>query len=123
MIVLIIIAMAVLALEISSESTLAQEVKSMLGLGFNPPKWILSFSKISFWNKLFSKYLFPLNLTFAFFFSIYKKLNELVNCPFCLSFHLTLWTSYLYLDNNLFYSILYGLITIPITHLIQKIYE
>jgi hypothetical protein len=117
--ILLIISMAVLAIEIAYESSLSQDVKKSLRLD-ETPQIIEVMSKLAFWNRALSKYLFPLNLTFSILASIYKKFIELLNCPYCLSFHLTLWVSYLYLNGDVFSSILYGLITIPITHLIEK---
>ncbi len=116
MIVLIIIAMAILSIQIAYDSSLAQEVKETIF----PIKYIEAFSKISFWNKLLSKYLFPINLTFAILFSIYKKISEALQCSRCTSFWLGSIGVYL-TGVNPVESILYGLITILIVIVIERV--
>ena len=95
MTILIIIAMAVLALEIASESTLALEVKQLLRID-KVPATVTAFSKLGFWNKWLTKYLFPINLAFSIFFSTYIKLIQLINCQYCLSWWLSSISMYLY---------------------------
>lgn len=120
--ILLILGMSVLAIEISYQSELSYSIKKFLRID-NTPKTVYAMTKLGFWNRLFGKIFLPLNLIFWILASIYHKLIQLVNCPYCLVTHLVFWTSYLYLDNSIFNSLLYGLIAIPITHLIEKIYE
>lgn len=121
MIILLIIACSILSIEIAYNSTLFYDIKNALRI-HTIPDIVKAFSKVKFWNKLTSKYLFPINMTFSIFFTIYIKLIEMINCPYCLSFHLTWVTVYLTQDIGLLYSVVSGLLAIPITHIIEKIY-
>lgn len=117
-----IIACSVLAIEIAYMSTLALDIKKVLKIE-KVPEIVNILSNIVFWNRLLSKYLFPINLTFAIFFTIYKKIIEMINCPYCLSFHLGWLSQFLLNNNDIKISLVYGLITIFFTHIIEKIYD
>ena len=116
----ILIAMAILSIQIATDSSLAQDVKGLFGLSFDKPKWLISFAKYSFWKKAFTKYLLPVNLLFALIFLIYNKVNEAVNCSRCLSFWMGSLGSHLY-GESLVDSVIYGLCTILITVIVERI--
>ena len=115
---LLILCSGILAIEIAYNSSLAKEVKDIIF----PIKYITAFKKLKFWNKYLTKWVFPINLAFALFFSIYNKLSEMTNCAYCLSFWLGGVSTYLYGVSPL-ESILYGLITLFTTHIVEKIYD
>ena len=118
MIILILLSMAVLSIEVAYESSLSHDIKKSLKLDVTP-QIIEAMTRIGFWNKLWSKYLFPISLVFLVLASIYKRFVQLLNCQYCISVWLTTISMYLYSD-NIINSMLYGLITIPVVHLLEK---
>ena len=126
MIVLVLIAAAVLAIEIAYESSLALTVKKFFRLDATPLT-IEATSKIKFFNKLFGDtlkiILFPITIILVVLSIIYKKVVQLLSCPYCLSFWLGTTSTYFYLGVSPMEAIIYGLLVIPITHVIEKIYD
>ncbi len=93
---------AVLGCWIAYSSTLFQEIKRFLYL-LNDQK----LPKFKFWFK-------PIGWLF-------KEFRELINCPFCLSYHLSWLTSYLVYDFSLIQSIILGGITVFFVDVYRKI--
>ena len=126
MILLILIACAVLAIEIAYESSLSLSVKKFLRVDVLPLT-IEATTKVGFFNKLFGdswKYiLFPITIVLVLLSGIYKQVVQLLNCPYCLSFHLGWISTYFYLGVSPMESIIYGLLVIPIVHLLEKLYN
>ena len=111
---ILLIAMAILSIQIATDSSIAQELKRILF----PIKYIDAFKKLSFWNKLFTKYLLPVNIIFSILFTFYKKLHDALECSRCLSFWLGGVSSFLY-GESLLDSLVYGLCTILIVIVIE----
>ena len=122
-VILIIIAAAVLANQISIESSLAFSIKRFLYLDFEQECLLKKLSTIKFWSLLWGmKYyiiLYPLTIFISLFFKIYVFINRLVNCPYCLSFHLT-WIA-LFLMGYGAWSFVYGLLSIIVCKLYEKL--
>ena len=126
MTLLVLIAAAILAIEISYESSLALSIKKFMRMDVTP-QIIEATTKVGFFNKLFGdswKYiLFPITIVLVLLSGIYKKMVMLLNCPYCLSFHIGWISTYFYLGVSPMESIIYGLLTIGITHVIEKVYD
>ena len=87
MIILLLIACAVLAIEVAYESILAADIKKSLRVDVTPTV-VEAMSKVGFYNKLLgnilSVILFPITLVLIILATIYKKLVQLLSCPYCL---------------------------------------
>ena len=122
-IIIFLIAAAVLAFQISIESSLAYTIKRFLYLDFENQCLIKKLSKVKFWSLLWGlKYyilLYPISVVFSLFFKFWYFLSTLLSCPYCLSFHLA-WIGFHFIYGiDLFTSFMYGLITM----IAVKIYE
>jgi len=122
-VIITILAAVILAFEIAMNSSLANEIKVALKLDLKSQKQLRVFSRIEFWNALWGLklmyLLFPLTLMLTIEFTVYLKLNELFNCPYCLGYHLA-WIGLVTITSTtLPMALLYALFSI----LFGKIYD
>jgi len=97
-----IVGVAVLSAQIAYESTIVQEIKGYLLLDEIELKL-----KFKWWFK-------PLVW-------LHFKLKELLNCPFCISFWIMLWTNYNVSGFNMVQSIILAPVAMAVVHLYQKL--
>lgn len=104
-------------------SELSEWIKGKTAL--SQPYKLGSLSKFAFWNLLFGSYwqvLSPLSLILVALFSIHSFLSRLLACPYCICMHLCWLTNWLYLDMDLFTSILLAPIGLVFVAILNKIH-
>lgn len=119
--ILILIGLASLSIEIV-DSTLSNKIKKFFCL--TPNNTIVDvLSSFKVYRGITGKWfivLLPLWLPVILFFNFHKLLIELLDCPFCVSFHLGWTFFYFYLNTDVFISILAGSLAVLITKIIDK---
>jgi len=119
---IIIIASAVLSTEIAYNSDLAYQLKKFLLLDEKRPT-VNALSKWSFYLKLMGTIAYilsPLIIVTIVLLRLYVLFIKLLNCPYCISFHIT-WLNVLYFTDISFPNVfLYGLVGIATTHIYER---
>jgi hypothetical protein len=85
-----LLGIAALAIEVAYHSDLAYGVKKLLRLTEDNQNTLGILGTFKFWNSFLYPYLSWLSFIPVLFFFFYKKLSELLNCPFCTGFWLSL---------------------------------
>ena len=83
-------ALAAISLEIAYHANLSYSIKKLLFLlPENLPR-IRLFTKFKFWRLFLNKWLYIFIPILIIFFFFYYEINQLLNCPFCIDFWLSL---------------------------------
>lgn len=109
--IIYLLAIAVLSIEITYHSTLADDIKKVLYLDILSQPLILKLSKQDFWLQLssYNPFLYPLVLLVSLYFKGHYFILKMINCPYCLGFHLSWVFIYFNLNQNLLLSLAIGL--------------
>jgi len=95
---------AVLSCWLAYQSTVVQDIKTLIGLGaendYTKYKWKWWFLPIAL---------------------IWLELRELLNCPYCIGYHLGWITCYFMFDITIWQSLLYGALVIVFVELYRKL--
>jgi hypothetical protein len=123
--ILVIAAATILAYEIALNSELADAIKGVIGLKFEQQKNLKVLSYTLFWNAYWGikwyVLMYPITLLLTTFMSIWKWVNKLINCPYCLSYHLAWIGLYLITETTLPMALLYALFSIVAGKIYQYI--
>ena len=116
---------SVLATQIAYDSTLAYSIKKALGL-YEAHKHINALTTWKFYTKLLgsiSFVLLPLILILMLMSVVYRKLVQLANCPYCLSFWISGIFMYLVMNEqlNVVEISIYSLLGIATTHIFESL--
>lgn len=101
--IIILLAVAEFAIQIQI-STLATRIKKYMLMNVGIQSKLKVLSNLQFWFSLFKTYsfiLYPFILLLVLFFNILYLFNEMVNCPYCIGFHLAWAVNYFYLGDSL----------------------
>lgn len=117
--VLSLLAAAILACQIAYASSLAGWLKTKLLLNSEN----LLYNRLSTYKtySTLPNYLLPLKIILMMFGSIMLKLQELLACPYCLSFWIALGINYFYWQQTISFSIIYALIAVLFVEVNRKI--
>lgn len=86
-------------------SELANKIKGLMFLNQPYSRKLSLMSSILFWRKL-SKYGWFLFLPVVLVLKLHKLMSEILQCPWCLSYHISWLTSYLYLHTDIITAVL-----------------
>jgi len=118
-----IITAAVLSTEISTYSSLADNIKKIFGLHPTQRDTIKIMTKTAFWNSLwglkFMYLLYPITILFQVVFNIVLLLNDLINCSYCLGYHIAWVLLWLYAGQP----IVDALLLAPLTLIVVGLYN
>lgn len=121
--ILYAIAIAVLSLQIAYHSYLAEVIKSKLKLNLESKEVISKLSKQQTWLEItsYNPLLYPLVLLLTLYFNVHYFVLNLINCPYCIGFHLTRLMLVFRFDYDLEFGIVAGLLNIIIISLANKL--
>jgi hypothetical protein len=118
--ILLIVSMAVLGIEITYHSTLADFIKRKLRISIHDEKQLSILSTSEFWFKAFNN---PFGYIAMLYFKFHYLILNIVNCQYCLTYHLS-WISLTSLGVfNIWWSLILALPSLIIVKLISLIYE
>ena len=124
-ILIIIIGICGLSFEIA-ESRLSDKIKKLLFLD-KYYSIINILSKLEFYKKLLPMWtwltlIVPIIVLISLvIFNSWKLMQELVNCPFCVTAQLSFWLFLMYFNYSLVYSLVFAGIATIITRLLAKV--
>lgn len=123
---LLLAAIAVLSKEIANHSDLAEKIKLRLYLDLTQYKLIDKLSKVKTWfialGYTLMQYLSPIILIVIGWFNVHKYLIKMINCEYCLSYHLGWIGLYTIYGMTLLNSFIYALPVLIIVGVINRIY-
>lgn len=91
--ILALLGLGAIAIEIAYHSDLAAQIKRWVGLSEDMLKPCGILATFKFWLKFLPKWLWLLSIIPVTFFTIWHKIIELTNCPWCTGF----WLAFGYL--------------------------
>jgi hypothetical protein len=124
-IIISIITAAVLSTEISTYSSLADSIKKLFGLHPTQRETVKIMTKARFWNTFWGLklmyLLYPITLLLQVTFGIILLLNDLINCSYCLSYHIAWVLLWLYAGQPIVDSLLLAPLSLIIVGLYNRL--
>lgn len=114
----------VLAIQIANESTLVLRAKQLLYLNQPYSKKLLALGKFKSWWSLtptFFIILLPLVSIFVLMLKLHHFLSELLDCPYCTSYHIMWMICFFYMGLPIITSLVLGPLGILGVYIIEKI--
>ena len=102
---------AVLAVQIAHDSALVLRVKQFLYLEQPYSRKLFALNKFITWRRIIGTafyILFPLIFIFILIICIHHFLSELLDCPYCLSFHIMWMLCFFFLGLPIITSLVFG---------------
>jgi len=102
-------------------SDLAYKIKGAILLNQPYHEKLKTLSVIPFWRKLLKHWWF-IAIPFIFLIKIHKFISELLSCPWCIAFHLSWVTNWLYFDMPIFEALLLAPIALVFVTILDRLH-
>ena len=114
----------VLSVQIAYQSTLSLRVKQLLFLEQPYSKKLFALSKFNTWWSFSSRWfiiLSPVIIIIILLFKLHHFISDLLDCPYCISFHLMWMLLFFFVGMNIIPSLVFGSLGILGVHIIHAI--